>query len=675
MEQNSNHTQRIEYIFAVLTIVLISAITYLPLAKGFGYYFDDWNLIWAGHTQGPQKLIELYSIDRPFMGYVFAGMYTLLGDSALPWSICGYIIRLVGAFGLFSLLRMLWPNQRFATTAMSLLFIVYPGFLRQPNAIQYQMHIINFTLAILSIAISIRAWLSKNRLEVFLLTILAMIFAMGSFLMMEYMIGLEGLRLFLLWYITPIRKEEKRSTQLSRVLKRWIPYLTVIIIFLFWRVFIFTSTRYATSIEIIVNRYIESPVYRLINLSAMLAKDFIETAFYGWTVPPYQLMAHARLRDFGISILFGAAGVTIFLLYIWWLKIQNDALLSEKQHNPDSWCKAAVWIGVLSILCALLPINFSDRHVYFSSSFDRYTLPGTIGAVMLLIGGLFWTVKGSFRIWLPVALIGLSVMTHYHNAVYFANYWSSQRELWWQMSWRAPQLEEGTVLMVTLRGGFPLEEDYEIWGPASLIYYPEPGALKIFSEVLNLSSAQAVQRGAASARNMRSIKVKKDFANTLMLSMPSSYSCLHVIDGQRPELSEYESSLVSMVAPSSRIDLIMINEPAMTPSAAIFGREPEHTWCYYYQKAALAVQKENWEEAAHLGNEAKEKGFRSRDAYELMPFVEAYIHTGEFIESEMDGTMAIIKESPPLRARICEGLENSPYDEIVQRYLSDHLCN
>ena len=71
------------------------------------------------------------------------------------------------------------------------------------------------------------------------------------------------------------------------------------------------------------------------------------------------------------------------------------------------------------------------------------------------------------------------------------------------------------------------------------------------------------------------------------------------------------------------------------PSKELFGAEPEHGWCYYFEKADLARQFADWETAAALGDEAQSKGFQptlsgSNSAYEWQPFVEAYAHLGRW---------------------------------------------
>jgi hypothetical protein len=55
-----------------------------------------------------------------------------------------------------------------------------------------------------------------------------------------------------------------------------------------------------------------------------------------------------------------------------------------------------------------------------------------------------------------------------------------------------------------------------------------------------------------------------------------------------------------------------------------FGSEPPHEWCYYYQKADLARQQNDWQTVAELGDEAQKLGLHPNDQIEWMPFLQAY---------------------------------------------------
>ena len=58
-----------------LFLILIAAVCYLPLANKLGLYNDDWYLIYAGTSQGAEKFIEVFEIDRPLRGYLVGFLF------------------------------------------------------------------------------------------------------------------------------------------------------------------------------------------------------------------------------------------------------------------------------------------------------------------------------------------------------------------------------------------------------------------------------------------------------------------------------------------------------------------------------------------------------------------------------------------------------------------------
>jgi hypothetical protein len=59
-----------------------------------------------------------------------------------------------------------------------------------------------------------------------------------------------------------------------------------------------------------------------------------------------------------------------------------------------------------------------------------------------------------------------------------------------------------------------------------------------------------------------------------------------------------------------------------------FISEPEHDWCYFYTKAELARQKQDWEGVNRLLAEATSLGYQPSDPIEWLPFIEAQAMTG-----------------------------------------------
>jgi len=66
------------------------------------------------------------------------------------------------------------------------------------------------------------------------------------------------------------------------------------------------------------------------------------------------------------------------------------------------------------------------------------------------------------------------------------------------------------------------------------------------------------------------------------------------------------------------------------PPESVFGSEPGHAWCYYYQKAELAGQYQDWGEVVRLLQVATQKGFSPNDKREYLDFIDAYIKLGMY---------------------------------------------
>ncbi len=128
-------------------LIFISALVYLPFIHRFGYYFDDWYFMYAGGVKGASVFWDIWSIDRPGAAFFMDPLYSVFGQNALYYNLSAYLFRLLSAFGLLSIGRLLWPRRRVETLAMALLYLIYPGFLSQPNGILYQFYLVGLAAA------------------------------------------------------------------------------------------------------------------------------------------------------------------------------------------------------------------------------------------------------------------------------------------------------------------------------------------------------------------------------------------------------------------------------------------------------------------------------------------------------------------------------------------------
>jgi len=642
---------KLEIFLAIIVIILVTIVAYGLLMNTFGYYSDEWYVAWAGRTSGPGMIIQLHQFDRPLMGYFYYLYYRILGDNPLGWQFFAISLRLVGVLALWVTLRMIWPKSLLATTSVALLFAVYPGFMVMPKAIIKVHPLFTLACALISIAFTIKSVQVKRTWMVVVYQILALIFGIIYMFYIEYMIGLEFIRWAFLW--VALKKRDESILFKDRV-KLWFlyigPFLLVAVGMMGWRLFYFESGRQAMNVGSIIQNFVAIPLHSISGLFIELVRDFIESAFYAWAVQGYSLTAGALYRPWTTSFILASL---IILSYIGYSIITKKT--SQKDQDISEISSSFTWIGILGIFAALIPLMMVGRQVYLDSAkFNKYTIHVSV-AVSLMIVGFLLILAQRRRAGFVVAislLLGLAIQTHYFNGLRYQEDWQYQKELWWQLTWRAPDLKDDTLLAVRIPTRISISENYEIWGPANIIYRPNSPEVKITGEIISSATEGWYLRGIKNKKNFRGvIRLSRNFKNTLILTIPYASSCLHVIDGKRLE-DNREHAQIKTIFKTSQIDRIITETTrTITPPVVIFGPEPDHEWCYYYQKISLAEQRGDWEGAASLADEASELGYRPNNPSEWIPVFEAYVNLERFEDAQ--NIAAMIKKSDDLEYLYC----------------------
>jgi hypothetical protein len=211
-----------------------------------------------------------------------------------------------------------------------------------------------------------------------------------------------------------------------------------------------------------------------------------------------------------------------------------------------------------------------------------------------------------------------------------------------------------------------------------LIYHPESAHKDyvqpaIYAALLNEETIASVQaREPQDFSNRRGIRTYKNYRNILVLSKPSSVSCVQVIDGNQVELSSAENSRVAEIASYSETEHILTNESFQTPPAIPFGAEPAHSWCFYYQKAAFARQMGDWDEVTRLGDEARSLGLSAGDPVEWMPFLQAAAHFDDL--ARVNELAPFLTSDLILAKQACQILKAMPLSPSTMEQVSQLFC-
>ena len=274
------------------------------------------------------------------------------------------------------------------------------------------------------------------------------------------------------------------------------------------------------------------------------------------------------------------------------------------------------------------------------------------GLLDLLLG------KSRFKVYAVALIIALGIGQQFYTANDFRRDWTRQQEIFWQMTWRMPGLEPGTVILThELPLGY--ETDMGLTAPLNWIYAPEynggnlPFALLYTRTRLGGASLPALEPGQSISFEYRTVEFKGSTSQAVTIIVPPN-ACLHVLDPIYAGGDTYERQphFLKDAIPLSDPSLIIIDaEPPEMP-VSLFGSEPPHGWCYYFEKAELARQDGDWERVVELGDKARAQGFVPGDALEWLPFIEGYVVTRDYRTAREISILAYKDDSRP-RKGLC----------------------
>ncbi len=655
---------------SILTLLIVSLVAYLPLMGKFGYYNDDWYLMYSAGAYGPGVFWDIFSIDRPLRALVMVPAYLLFGGHSLYYSLSAYLFRFLGALALLWSLDMLWRGRRPAVTMIALLFLIYPGFLSQPNAIDYQSHIVSLAAALFSVALTLKALFTENRpakITYYVVSILLGWFYLGQ---IEWYIGVEIFRwacIFLLFW----RQAGSLYQKTVRAIRWGYPFFAVPLFFLTWRLFFFSSERGATDLGLQFGQLKLYPIQTIYHWGVQTVQDLVDVLSSAWVIPLSQLAGYIQRWGGALAVI-----TMVFIFFIFY-KLKNNDLQEEASPSQFNMTREALLLGVLTAIAGLLPVIMVNRQVTFPV-YSRYSLISSIGVAIVIVAALQFISRQWLRTSVMTFLCLIALFTHHANAVKFARATSATENFWWQVSWRVPQLQKNTTLVASYPN-IVLEEDYFVWGPANLIYYPQKQKENdiqpaLFAIIMNKDTVKKIlAREGQDFNNRRNIITYANARNILVLTQPTADSCVHVIDGIQPELSQNDPDSIRAVGAYSEIDHVLVDETPHTPPSLVFGPEPSHNWCFYYEQADLARQRGDWDQVLSMGEQAKGQGFEPVDLVEWMPFLQAYATTRD-IDRLIELAPTIAAE-PSISMQVCKMVKAMPeLSDSVIEVVNTYYC-
>lgn len=609
----------------IFAIVIVGCLLYVPGLTKLGLYRDDWNNFYNLTVRGPQTLIKAYEADRPADGYLIAVLFRLFGTDIKAYFIWNLCCRILGSVFFALSLLIIWPRTPKMAALAGVLAAAFPGFLQQIDGIAYVPHQTAMLFFMISLWLTALACEPGQKSWNVLFTFLSMLFSFAYMMLMEYYVGMEIYRLALIYMMNREQAGRGKPRSFFQCLVSYIPYLIPMAGFLAWRIFFFEATRTGTDVMTeIVKPFLVHPKHEIADTGVRVIKSVWKLFAGVWTIPAYNLINGLDMKSFVKAlipavIIVAAAQLFLFLMH----RRKTDESVMDADNESAQW----LWYGLICGAIAILPLVISGHDINFTASLDRFSWPGMIGAILFLTGLLGSLENRVLRNVFTIAAMLICMFVQVENQVKYIDIWKNTQDYWQQLIWRAPSLEAGTTIVTG--GAILAEEDYEIFSPASMIYYPLVDSwAPVSAEILSENTARDIRMGEKVYRQVREIYTEKDYSQLLAISKPDGNACLRVIDGTNPIYSVRDYSKIPEIGSYSKTEQILTSPESAGIYPFFLGAEQEHGWCYYYEKMELALQMNDPETAANLADEASDKKLSAGDSVELIPAIEAYVQTG-----------------------------------------------
>jgi len=604
---------------AALVLLLVAIIAYGLLSAQLGFYWDDLPMSWIRYELGPGAMMQYFSTNRPVWGLLYQVTTRLIPQIPVYWQIFALLWRWLGAVAVWAIVRELWKDKPRFALSVALLFLLYPGFNQQWGSYLYSHFFIVIFFYLYSIYLSL-----KRK------TIPALIFSALNLWMMEYFFPLEFVRIGFIW--TSLRDEYPNPrARIKPSLKLWAPYLAVFVLAVLSRLFIFNNQIYGFGLT---SQLKTAPLTTILSL----VQNFFLSIWIVLVAAWAQIFAGFDPSVHGVRTiaLYIAVSLIVFAVAFYFLVKQSQEEASKKSSYY------AIGLGLFLLPFAGAPFWLTGLTISLAHPASRFTLPFML-AVSLILAGLIEFVPARFRYYVLALLIGLAAGRQFLWSTDYLRNWQAQKNLFWQMTWRAPNLKPNTLVLMNQQLSF--YADNSLSAPLNWIYAPHSSADEIsyvlFYPTNRLdSSLPTLQKGIPIQYDYIAGRFNGNTSQAVAFYYDPP-SCLRLLE---PDLDSNNhfilvDSLMREASALSNRDQILDSSDAMMPK--VYGPEPEHGWCYYFEKADLARQFGDWEEVVKLADKAfKLKDDSPNNPVERFVFIEGYAHTGDW-----DRALKFSKES------------------------------
>lgn len=643
-----------------LLLLIFSIAAYTPLINHLGFYWDDWPMLWFKVTKGAEGFATAFDTDRPFLGYLYQLTASLMNNDPLVWQILTVFFRWTVTLAFWWMLRQLWPERKKEVFWISMFLAVYPGFKQMPIAYVWMNAFILLLAYILSYGMMLKAIRSGNRKGWLLWTIPSVLLFTFCTISTEYYTGLEMCRWIIIW-IFLARDAGFRDLSFWKkvwaVFRQWLPYLAALCVFLFWRVVLFQFTNYK---PVLLDQFSSNPVRAAFSVIVRIIEDAYTSTWGAWT-EFFRFPNHVDFEASSGDLFWAAVGLSFLGLIVTAFFYKPDG--TQNDSDPEEakafhiWCLTAMGLGLFMVICPGFPYWVTSLPVHLYYPYDRFLVAFMFGSSIFMVGLLSFILRTRWQRTIVLALFAaMAIGGGILNANSYRKDWNIQKDFVSQLVTRIPELKEHTILL-TDDNPLSYESDNSLTGLVNLALEPDLEGNELPLSVMHFSSRFGTLADLEASDNIYFDFRGSTFWSTSDQIVVYHYSppgCLRILD---PE----EHFLLNNL-PENYNDLMFVSDPKGRISAAgtaptflfdeVFKQPVEENWCYYFQKAELARQTEDWETIAAIGDKIL-KTMKAGEASEYFVYIEAYIHLDRWYDA-MELMQRVHSEGKYLDPSLCQ---------------------
>jgi hypothetical protein len=616
-------------------LLFIGILSYGLLSSWMKFFHDEYSILWFYHRANDVTLF--FEGNRPFLAYIYEPLLSIFGANSYCWSIFGVFSRWFHALCLFWLVKEIWPDNQPLAIIASLLCVVYPAFQAQFASMMFSILFLLFSFFLLSLLFTLKAL--KKDVNRAILTITSLLLSCVNLITTEYFFTLEILRYVIIWFYL---YKNKTQDFFQVFLRKSLPYLLLYLPIIGWRFFQQPDeTTYKLHIS---SQFSTTSLPDIIGFLINLLIDIWEVSIGAWI---YALYPRHLLISQSKMVLIIALFIFSFVASLCIFYFGNIKSFKQKAGGDFS---STIIFSLFALFAAGIPFWITDLPIGEHYVFSRWTIPFMLGASILISRLILLANKPCFVILLTSLLVAVGVSNQILAANSFRQDWDKQMSYVWQFKWRVPSLQENTTIFSNMLD-FHYENSDEI-SMALNFQYPSTKELSIplfqfyLPERIGTVLLPSIQPEIplAGRRYCRLFQGNSSQSIIIDFQYPSCFKVLDPeIDIHNPNIDPLSKDALFL----SNISLISKNGKRADPKQIenIFGKVPQPDWCYYFEKADLARQFNDWSELNNIIIEVVNQGLIPRDNREWFPFIEGYAHNDDW-DSAVRLSRSISVQSP-----------------------------